>query len=134
MENTQHQEITATLWHQVFFAHLYSSWECGTNENINSLIRKHLPTSNDFSKITQYQISHPTYLINTRQRKYRNFKTHNEVLSPSVATSMLNVPHLYDKFFNTFQVKAIMNNVYITFRKSFDKSGACKSSFGVFQK
>ncbi len=38
-ENTQHQEITATLGTTCFFAHPYSSWERGTNENSNGLVR-----------------------------------------------------------------------------------------------
>src|SRR3990170_3872934 len=52
-ENTQHQEITATLGTKCFFAHPYSSWERGTNENINGLVRWFLPKGTDFSKITE---------------------------------------------------------------------------------
>lgn len=41
---------------------------------------------------------------------------------------------LYDRLLNASQFKMIMNNLYITFRKPFDKSGASKSSLEVFQK
>lgn len=47
-ENAQHQEITAMLDTKCFFAHPYASWERGTNEHINGLIRWHLPKGTDF--------------------------------------------------------------------------------------
>ena len=84
-ENTQHQEITATLGTKCFFAHPYSSWERGTNENINGLVRWFLPKGTDFSKITEQQISRIESLINNRPRKCLKFKTPYEVVFPSVA-------------------------------------------------
>ena len=84
-ENTQHKEISATLGTQCFFAHPYSSWERGTNENINGLIRWFLPKGTDFSKITEQQISQVESLINNRPRKCLKFKTPIEVVFPSVA-------------------------------------------------
>jgi len=84
-ENTQHQKITAVLGTKCFFAHPYSSWERGTNENINGLVRWYLPKGTDFSKITEQHISHIESLINNRPRKCLNFKTPNEVVFPSVA-------------------------------------------------
>ncbi len=83
-ENTQHQEITASLGIKCFFAHPYSSWERGTNENINSLVRWFLPKSTDFSKITQQQISHIESMLNNRPRKCLKFNTPYEVAPPSV--------------------------------------------------
>lgn len=84
-ENTQHQKITATLGTKCFFAHPYSSWERGTNENINGIVRWFLPKGTDFSKITHQQISCIESLINNRPRKCLNFKTPYEVVFPSVA-------------------------------------------------
>jgi transposase, IS30 family len=84
-ENTQHQEITATLGTKCFFAHPYSSWERGTNENINGLARWYLPKGTDFAKITEQQLSHIESLINNRPRKCLKFKTPNEIVFPSVA-------------------------------------------------
>ena len=84
-ENTRHQEITATLGTKCFFAHPYSSWERGTNENINKLVRWYLPKGTDFGKITEQQLSSMEYLINNRPRKCLKFKTPNEVVFPSVA-------------------------------------------------
>ena len=47
-ENAQHQEITSSLDIKCFFAHPYASWERGTNEHINGLIRWYLPKGTDF--------------------------------------------------------------------------------------
>ena len=84
-ENTQHQEITTTLGTKCFFAHPYSSWERGTNENINGLVRWYLPKGTDFSTISEQHVSHVESLINNRPRKCLNFKTPIEVAFPSVA-------------------------------------------------
>lgn len=84
-ENTQHEGITVTLGIKCFFAHPYSSWERGTNENINGLVRWYLPKSTDFSKITDQQIYNIESLINNRPRKCLKFNTPNEVAFQSVA-------------------------------------------------
>ncbi|MDA3835012.1 MAG: hypothetical protein PF495_16620, partial [Spirochaetales bacterium] len=40
----------------VYFAHPYSSWERGTNENANGLVRQYFPKGSDFSKITDKEV------------------------------------------------------------------------------
>jgi len=84
-ENAQHQEITAMLDTKCFFAHPYASWERGTNEHINGLIRWYLPKGTDFSKISDEQIAQIESLINNRPRKCLGFKTPVEVASSFVA-------------------------------------------------
>ena len=84
-ENAQHQEITSSLDIKCFFAHPYASWERGTNEHINGLIRWYLPKGTDFSKISEEQISQIESLINNRPRKCLGFKTPIEVAFPFVA-------------------------------------------------
>ena len=84
-ENAQHQEITAMLDTKCFFAHPYASWERGTNEHINGLIRWYLPKGTDFSKISDEQIAQIESLINNRPRKCLGFKTPIEVASSFVA-------------------------------------------------
>jgi len=39
-----------------YFAHPYSPWECGGNENTNGLLRQYEPRESDFSKLTDADI------------------------------------------------------------------------------
>ena len=55
-EFAQHQTIAAELGARFYFAHPYSSWERGLNENTNGLIRQYFPKKHDFTTITQRQI------------------------------------------------------------------------------
>lgn len=84
-ENAQHEEITAGIGIKCYFAHPYASWERGTNEHINGLIRWYLPKGTDFSKISDEQIALIESLINNRPRKCLGFKTPIEVASSCVA-------------------------------------------------
>jgi IS30 family transposase len=84
-ENAQHERITASVGIRCFFAHPYASWQRGTNEHINGLIRWYLPKGTDFSKITDRQIAQIESLINNRPRKCLGFRTPIEVAASSVA-------------------------------------------------
>lgn len=84
-ENAHHEGITTAIGVKCFFAHPYSSWERGTNEHINGIIRWYLPKGTDFSKITEHEIAHIESLINNRPRKCLGFKTPFEVASSFVA-------------------------------------------------
>jgi transposase, IS30 family len=84
-ENAGHEKITASLNVKCFFAHPYSFWERGTNENINGLVRWYLPKGTDLNKIPVEQIILIESLINHRPRKCLDYKTPIEVASSSVA-------------------------------------------------
>jgi len=87
-EFADHEDIAATLNAKFFFAHPYSSWERGLNENTNGLIRQYFPKSRDFSSITQDEIDHVMNRLNNRPRKCLGIKTPNQVffnLNTSVA-------------------------------------------------
>ncbi|GGE35365.1 IS30 family transposase [Pullulanibacillus camelliae] len=48
-----HKEIETHLDVSVYFADPYSSWQRGTNENANGLLREFFPKASDLSKVTQ---------------------------------------------------------------------------------
>lgn len=84
-ENAGHQEITKEIKTKVFFAHPYHSWERGTNENTNGLIRWYLPKKTDFATISVTRIREIELRLNTRPRKRLGWKTPLEVFTQSVA-------------------------------------------------
>lgn len=55
-ENAGHQDITKEIKTKIFFAHPYHSWERGTNENTNGLIRWYLPKRTDFATVSAKRI------------------------------------------------------------------------------
>jgi IS30 family transposase len=84
-ENADHATLTATLGLKCYFADPYASWQRGSNEQINGLIRRYLPKGTDFSKIDKDQIKKIEKLLNNRPRKCLGFKTPLEVARSIVA-------------------------------------------------
>lgn len=78
-ENVGYNDLENTLGIHCFFAHAYHSWERGSNENINGLIRRFFPKKTDFRNITNKEIQQVEYLLNTRPRKRLSWKTPYEV-------------------------------------------------------
>lgn len=62
-----------------YFATPYHSWERGTNENTNGLIRQYLPKGESMSGLTQVKCNRIAYELNTRPRKRLAFRTPQEV-------------------------------------------------------
>lgn len=78
-EFAAHEHIANTLDVDVFFADPYSSFQRGTNENTNGLVRRFLPKGTDFRSVTQQQLDYITGQINNRPRKKLAYRTSNEV-------------------------------------------------------
>jgi IS30 family transposase len=74
-----HQEISSALNADCFFAHPYSSWERGTNENTNGLIRQYLPKSRNLKEVTIEEEVRIMDKLNLRPRKCLGFRTPYEV-------------------------------------------------------
>ena len=62
-----------------YFARPYHSWERGTNENTNGLLRQFFPKGMDFSAISQSEVDKASKLLNNRPRKCLNYRTPTEV-------------------------------------------------------
>lgn len=65
----------------VFFAHAYSSWERGTNENTNGLIRRYFPKKTLFANIKEVELEQIVDEINHRPRKRLDYKSPYEVFN-----------------------------------------------------
>jgi len=62
----------------IYYAHPYSSWERGSNENANRIIRRFIPKGSDISKFTRKQIQTIEDWINNYPRKILDFETPEE--------------------------------------------------------
>lgn len=62
----------------IYFADPYSSWQRGTNENANGLLREFFPKGKDFAKVSAEELVHSLHLINNRPRKCLGWKTAHE--------------------------------------------------------
>lgn len=71
--------IEKRLATKVYFAHPYCSWEKGTIENANGLIRQYLPKQLDFNDVTDREIEQVQFKINRRPRKKLQFEAPKSV-------------------------------------------------------
>lgn len=74
-----HQEIAAALNADCYFAHPYASWERGTNENTNGLLRQYLPRKRNFKEVSSQEEISIMDKLNSRPRKCLDFHTPYEV-------------------------------------------------------
>lgn len=74
----QYRTIEAHTNVRFYFATPHHSWERGSNENTNGLIRQYLPKGQSMKKLTQQQCDAIAHSLNTRPRKRLNFKTPEE--------------------------------------------------------
>lgn len=78
-EFAKHEHIAKQLGIQYYFTHPYSSYECGTVENTNGLIRRYIPKKSSFENLTQERLNEIENKINNRPRKKLDFYTPNEI-------------------------------------------------------
>jgi IS30 family transposase len=63
-----------------YFATPYHSWERGTNENTNGLIRQYLPKNTSMRSLTQASCDQIAEALNTRPRKRHAYRTPEDIL------------------------------------------------------
>lgn len=78
-EFASHEVIEKKTKATVYFANPYHSWERGTNENTNGLIRQFFPKKSSFATITQDDVDRATKLLNRRPRKRLCYLTPFEI-------------------------------------------------------
>lgn len=84
MEMANHKWLSNNTGMDIFFANPYSSWERGTNENTNGLIRRFFPKKTDFNQITEEQLKQAQFALNNRPRKVLGYKTPNESMNQEI--------------------------------------------------
>jgi len=78
-ENAGHTMVNHSLGTKSYFAHPYHSWERGSNENINGLIRRFIPKKTDLYSVTEEQLAEIEHKLNNRPKKCLNYYTPFEV-------------------------------------------------------
>lgn len=75
IENKQHSLITKATGATVYHTDPYSSWQKGSVENANKMLRRYFPKGTDFSAITQAEVDRAISLINQKPRKILGYKS-----------------------------------------------------------
>ena len=86
-EFSAHEKIAQSLNIAIYFAHPYSSWERGLNENTNGLIRQYIPKGSSFEDVTYEQIKFIENRLNNRPRKSLGYLTPSEVYQQAILDS-----------------------------------------------
>jgi IS30 family transposase len=64
-----HEKISKALSTEFYFAHPYSSWEWGLNENTNDLLRQYFPKSTGFKVVSQAEVKRAVNKLKSHPRK-----------------------------------------------------------------
>jgi IS30 family transposase len=79
-----HVHIDQQLQSTAYFARPFASWERGSNENLNGLLRQYVPKKRAMSTVTDEEIRMIQNRLNNRPRKRLGFKTPAEVFHQSL--------------------------------------------------
>lgn len=77
--------ILETLGLTLYFADPYCSWQRGSNENSNGLLREFFPKKTDLAQVSQAELTKALFLINSRPRKCLGWKSAIDVFLHEVA-------------------------------------------------
>lgn len=75
-------QLEEQLGMTIYFAHPYSPWQRGSNEQFNGLLRMFLPKGTDFRHVSDARLAQIESLLNNRPRKCLNYRTPAEVFKP----------------------------------------------------
>jgi IS30 family transposase len=79
-ENADHRIVSQALSIPFYFCHPYHSWEKGTVENTNGLLRRYVPRDTNLDRLEQTDLDAMAAELNLRPRKCLGFLTPHEVL------------------------------------------------------
>lgn len=72
-EFADHLRVSQKMKAPIFFTHPYCSWEKGSIEHANKLIRQYIHKESDLTQYSQYQLTQIQHKINDRPRKKNDF-------------------------------------------------------------
>lgn len=75
VENRYHEQLGI----KTYFTDPYSSWQKGTVENVNKMVRRYIPKGTNLKYISQEYLDDVAYIINNKPRAILGFKTATEV-------------------------------------------------------
>ncbi len=84
-EFARHEDLAVKTGMDVFFARPYHSWERGTNENTNGLIRRLYPKKSSFRRIGKVALKRIDTFLNDRPRKCLGWRTPREAMNAFLA-------------------------------------------------
>ena len=90
-EFAEHSRIDAALNSITYFADPFASWQRGSNENFNGLLRQHIPKKRPLYTVTDKELRMIQDRLNNRPRKRLGFKTPSEVFMQSLNRVVLRV-------------------------------------------
>ncbi|WP_214755164.1 IS30 family transposase [Exiguobacterium sp. s16] len=79
-----HERIRTSLGVPLYFADPYASWQRGSNENANGLLREFFPKGTDFAKVGDGELADALAKINGRPRKCLGWRTAHEAFTEEV--------------------------------------------------
>ncbi len=82
-----HQDLARRIGLLIYFAHPYHSWERGTNENTNGLIRRLYHKGASLADIDKDELVRISSYVNDRPRKCLGWRTPREVFYDSIAAA-----------------------------------------------
>ncbi len=80
-----HKDISKELDIDFYFERPYHSWQRGTNENLNGLIRQYIPKQTDFTTVSDQFILEVQEKLNNRPKKRFNFLSPLQIFHQKVA-------------------------------------------------
>lgn len=83
-EFADHQKVDLELGSTTYFADPFASWQRGSNENFNGLLRQYIPKKRPLSTVTEEELRMIENRLNSRPRKRLGFKTPKEVFYESL--------------------------------------------------
>jgi IS30 family transposase len=79
-----HRQIDESLGSTAYFADPFASWQRGSNENFNGLLRQYIPKKRHLSTVSDVELKMIEDLLNHRPRKRLGFKTPHQVFHESL--------------------------------------------------